>query len=1193
MNRPGRLRDQDARDAIREDLDDTLFVEAAAGTGKTTALVGRIVEVLKRGRGTLDDIVAVTFTEKAAGEMKLRLRAEIETARADAEPGPVRDHLARALAQLELAHIGTIHGFCADLLRERPVEAGVDPAFRVAADDEAGRLCDVAFERWFRDALADPPPGVRRALRRVYARNSGGPRAALRGALDRLVEQRDFDAVWRRPSWDRERELDRAVDMLRDLGALAECAARQDDYLTRNLRHIEDHVRELDRREEVRGRDYDLLEARLRRFMRERWRGWKWRGFRSGEFGAGLTKADALARRDRVRAEVEGVLETADAEMAADLRQDLWPVIRAYEEAKRREGCLDFVDLLIRARDLLRDDADVRAHYRNRFSHFFVDEFQDTDPLQAEILLLLCGEDPNETRAEHLLPTRGKLFVVGDPKQSIYRFRRADVMLYERTKRRLAAAGARVLHLSTSFRSQPRLQDAVNGAFEARMAAADDGSQAAYVPLAPHRPDIDGQPALIALPVPRPYGRFGSVWGRAVEDSLPVAVGAFVDWLVRESRWMVTDRERPHEPVPVEARHVCLLFRRFQTWGDDVTRPYVRALEARAIPHVLVGGRSYFDREEVLAVRNALTAIEWPDDRLSVYAALRGPLFSLGDGVLFEFGAEVGRLHPLAGWGEGELADRVAGLEPELRAVAEVLDLLGELHRHRNRRPLPDTILRLLEAARAHAGIAIWPTGEQALANVLRVIDRARAFERRGAASFRAFLDRLDEEAEGGQAEEAPIVEEGTEGVRMMTVHKAKGLEFPVVILADMTCPATHRMPTRHVDAGKRLWVQPLCGAVPLDLLDNADLERRRDMAEADRLAYVAATRARDLLVVPALGDGRDGEGGASADDDEWWLDALHPAVYPPPGVRRAPTFAGPPGCPAFGEESVIERRDKQGEPRPTPRESVAPGLHASEAGTPVVWWDPAVLDLAVDLPAAERQKRLLDVEGDAQPTFDVEAGRRAHETWRDERAVRLRAGRRPAVEVVTARAAARTAAEAGEPPSPGVEVEWIAVPRPPDEGSDATGRPGGERFGTLVHHVLAETPLDADARAVDRLAEIVGRGLGSPAAEIAAAGELATRALGHPVLQRARAAAAADPRAVRREVPVFLAERDGGVVEGVADLAFREGDGSAARWVVVDYKTDRRVEEARATHEAQVGCYAEAVSKATEVPARGIVLAL
>ncbi|WP_419161666.1 UvrD-helicase domain-containing protein [Candidatus Palauibacter sp.] len=1188
-----RLADQDARDAILTDLDDTLFVEAAAGTGKTTALVGRIVEVLRRGRGTLEDIVAVTFTEKAAGEMKLRLRGEIEASRSRAEAGEGREHLSRALEQLELAHIGTIHGFCTDLLRERPVEAGVDPAFRVAAEDEAGRILEAAFERWFQGALADPPRGVRRALRRGYARNSGGPRAALRRAAGSLVEQRDFDAAWSRPEWDRAAELDRAIDLLRELAAFAPRAARQDDYLTKNLRHIESRVRELDLREVVLGRDYDHLEAWLRTFVRERWRGWSWRGFRSRDFGGGLAKADVLARRDGVRAELQGILDTADADLAADLRDELWPVTHAYEEAKRREGRLDFVDLLIRARDLLRDDWEIRAHCQRRFTHFFVDEFQDTDPLQVEILLLLCSDDPDEIRPEFLAPARGKLFVVGDPKQSIYRFRRADVMLYERTKRRLAGADARVLQLSTSFRSQPRLQAAVNGAFQQRMRASEDGSQAEYVPLAPYREDLEAQPAVIALPVPRPYGRYGSIWKRAIEESLPVAVGAFVDWLVRESGWVVTDREHPEVPVPIEARHVCLLFRRFQTWGDDVTRPYVRALEARAIPHVLVGGRSYYDREEVLAVRNALTAIEWPDDRLSVYAALRGPLFSLGDRALFEFGVEVGPLHPLAGWGTEERAEQVAALKPELEAVAQVLKLIGDLHRARNRRPLPETILGLLSAVRAHAGIAIWPTGEQALANVLRLVDRARAFERTGAPSFRAFLDRLEDEAERGQAEEAPIVEEGTEGVRMMTVHKAKGLEFPVVILTDMTCGATFETPTRHVDAAKGLWAQALCGATPLDVLENSELERERERAEADRVAYVASTRARDLLVVPALGDGRDGQGGSPAGDDEWWLDSLNAAVCPPPAARRAPTSAKGLGAPAFKDESVLDRPDRQGDQRPTPAGSVAPGLHTAEAGTPVVWWDPAALDLAVDPLAGERQQRLLEVEGDEQPTFDVEAGRRAHEEWQAARAASLREGRQETMTVTTARAVAKAAAEAGVPGVPDVEVEWVVVPRPRIEEVDGSERPGGERFGTLVHGVLAETTLDADAETVRRLADALGRTLGCPAAEVAAAGALAARALGHEVLGRARAAAAFDPGSVRREVTVFHAGRAASVVEGVADLAFREVTGSGPRWTVIDYKTDRHPTRARAEYEAQVACYAAAVREASGEPARGIVLAL
>ena len=1211
MTRPGRLADQDARDAILNDLEDMLFVEAAAGTGKTTALTGRIVEVLKHGLGTLEDIVAVTFTEKAAGEMKLRLRTAIGEARVDEEDGGVRERLSRALGHLELAHIGTIHGFCADLLRERPIEAGVDPAFRVAAEDEAGRLLDVAFEGWFEGALADPGPGLRRALRRHYPRNSGGPRAALRAAAGSLVDQRDFDAPWSRPEWDRAAELDRALDLLRELAAFAPLASRPDDFLTQNLRHIERGVREIERRERTRGRDYDYLEAWLRPFVRARWRGWFWRGFRSHDFGRGLAKADVVARRDEVRAEVEAILQTADADLAAHLRDELWPVTERYERAKRRDGCLDFVDLLIRARGLLRDNAEIRRHYRKRFTRFFVDEFQDTDPLQVEILLLLCGKDPEETRPERIVPAGGKLFVVGDPKQSIYRFRRADVMLYERTKRRLAEAGARVLHLSTSFRSQPRLQAAVNGAFQTRMKATEDGSQAAYVPLAPFREDTASQPTTIALPVPRPYGRFGKVRGIEIEQSLPVAVGEMVRWLVDESGWVVTERECPEDAVPVQARHICLLFRRFQKWGEDVTRPYVRALEARAIPHVLVGGRSYHDREEVLAVRNALTAIEWPDDRLAVYAALRGPLFSLGDRALFEFGIDVGPLHPLAGWepngGNGRKEDGTT-LKPELRDVATVLGLLGDLHRHRNRRPIPETVRRLLSAARAHAGIAIWPTGEQALANVLRLVDRARAFERGGSPSFRAFLDRLEDEAERGQSEEAPIVEEGTEGVRMMTVHKAKGLEFPVVILADMTCAAAHELPSRHMDASRRLWAQRLCGATPRDILDNAEVEGQREVAEADRLAYVAATRARDLLVVPALGDGRDGRGGFSGHDGEWWIESLNPAVYPPHGARRRPSSAEGLGLPAFGDESVLDRPDGKGGQRPTPRDSVAPGLHTAEAETDIVWWDPAALDLDVGPRAGDRQRRLLEVESEEQPTLDVEAGRGAHREWQAARAARLEAGGRRAMSVTTAGAIARRAAEAADTDAESrsdARVAWVDVPRPEAEGPGGSGRPGGERFGDLVHRILAAVPLDADSGAVEGLAQTLGRTLGSPETEIVAAADLAMRALEHDVLGRARAALALDPGGVHREVPVFHVanapapdaeqdrERGAAIVEGVADLAFREVADSGPCWTVVDYKTDRRPAGRRAEYEVQVACYVEAIGRARGEPARGIVLAL
>src|SRR5690606_17829800 len=149
--------------------------------------------------------------------------------------------------------------------------------------------------------------------------------------------------------------------------------------------------------------------------------------------------------------------------------------------------------------------------------------------------------------------------------------------------------------------------------------------------------------------------------------------------------------------------------------------------------------------------------------------------------------------------------------------------VLARLHVGRNRRPIADTIARLLEATRAHAGVAIWPAGEQALGNILRVLDMARRFEQGAVTSFRAFVNRLEEDAERGGVNEAPVVEEGTDGVRIMTVHKAKGLEFPVVILVDPTATAIHSNPSRWIDPKRKLWAAPLCGATPKELLDRRE----------------------------------------------------------------------------------------------------------------------------------------------------------------------------------------------------------------------------------------------------------------------------------------------------------------------------------------------------------------------------------
>ncbi|MDB4995849.1 MAG: ATP-dependent nuclease, subunit, partial [Myxococcaceae bacterium] len=828
----------------------------------------------------------------------------------------------------------------------------------------------------------------------------------------------------------------------------------KDDWFTNSLVEIARFMEELHRREAVRQeRDYDGLEAELRDLEKKKL--WGWKG-RNRPFSREIDRTTALNLRDSAKKELGEVLDHCDADLAAALFGELRPLVDSYERLKTRAGKLDFLDLLVLTRDLLRSDKAVRNELQERFTHLLVDEFQDTDPLQAEILLLLAADNPSENDYTRAVPIAGKLFAVGDPKQSIYRFRRADVALYEMTKKRLKDRGAEVVHLTTSFRSAPSIQEAVNQAFAPLMQGNEDGSQAEYVALQPFReePLLESgqpQPTLVVLPVPRPYSKWGKIANWVIDESYPDAVGAFVDWLVNKSGWKTT--ERGGGPlVPIEPRHICLLFKRFQNYGKDVTRSYVRALEARRVPHVLIGGRSYHAREEVLALRNAIAAIEWPEDELSMFATLRGPFFALGDDQLLAYRRAVGgSLHPFKKVDAAAITDLT-------RPVTEALSILGELHRRRNRRPIADTIVRLLEATRAHAGIAIWPTGEQALANVFRILDLARRFESQGATSFRSFVLRLQEDAERGGAAEAPVVEEGTEGVRMMTVHRAKGLEFPVVVLVDPTANAVMREPSRYVDSRVGLWAMPLAGCSPIELVEKREEVLRHDREEAHRLMYVAATRARDLLVVPAVGD----------EAISGWVDVLHPVMYPAQERRREGERA--PGCPQFTGDSVKER------PAETVRgtsDSVAPGLHRPRLGSHrVVWWDPNVLDLDKEHDVGLRQQRILAADDGGVAT----EGERLHAAWQATRVSVRDAGAKPSLAIQTVTGSKDAAA-----PGAAVPASLAAVPSVPHEttGASRSGRPRGKRFGVLVHAILAATPLDASPAKLAEVARAEGRHVG------------------------------------------------------------------------------------------------------------------
>jgi ATP-dependent exoDNAse (exonuclease V) beta subunit len=1220
------LADEAARRAIAKDLDATLVVEAAAGTGKTTELVNRIVRILATERAKVDGIVAVTFTEKAAGELKLRLREALDAARSTALVEE-SEALNRALQSLEEAHVSTIHGFCAELLRERPVEARVDPLFTVLTESQAQRLFDQAFGAWIQEQLQGPPEGVRRALRRSIWQGFGAspredtPIDRLRRAAWDLAQWRDFGGAWTRRPFDREGDVDRLVGQLQDFAQLTEGPSYAKDTLyldTAVARHLSAEIAmQRSFQQDVSFRvqpeeenDYDGWEARLVDLSRDR-NFSKLRHGRGPGYKQGVPRQRVIDAYDALKPALDQFRMNADADLAAALQGELAGAIARYEELKARSGALDFLDLLLKARDLVRGNASVRRGFHTRFTHIFVDEFQDTDPLQAEILLLLASADAEQDDWRRVCPVPGRLFIVGDPKQSIYRFRRADVGIYRAVCERLVAAGAHAVKLTTSFRSVPQIQACVNAAFAPVMTGDAATLQADYVPLSPHRAGIAGQPAVIALPVPEPYG-VRNLSAIKIEQSLPDAVGAFIDWVVNASGWTVSGRTSSLDarPAPVEARDICILFRRFLSFGEDITQPYVRALEARGVHHVLVGGKSFHDREEVETLRAALSAIEWPDDELAVFAALRGALFAVGDEELLEWKQRFGVFHPFRIPREADRDPRTSILDPRpsnsefqtsnlshLQPIVDSLRVLQHLHRRRNYRPVAETIQDLLDATRAHVGIVLRSAGEQALANVLHVADLAREYEAAGGLSFRGFVDELREAAEHAQAAEAPILEEGSDGVRLMTVHKAKGLEFPIVILADLTCKLSRAEAGRWLDPANNVCALKIGGWAPIDLLLHDPEEAARDRAESERLTYVAATRARDILVVPAIGD---------APYDGGWLDPLVSAIYPPEASRRDPARA--PGVPDFkSKDSVLHRPDGD----PASRKTVAPGTFPfpdrgarreargansdsestvrplipdprSRVPDPrdysVTWWDPRALGLGAASSFGLRRDDLIVKDGDM---FAVEDRLADYEKWRDERADTIARGARPSVRVQTATDWAADAAQLGidegllarslDP----VRIEIVEIP-------GAGKRPRGARFGTLVHAVLATVPLDAPDDLIARTAETHARILGEvTAAESAAAVNVVSTVLRHELIDRARASPS-----VKRETPVSWLQTDGTLIEGVLDLAFEEGDET----VIVDFKTDHELSAGETRYRAQLLQYVTAVSRATGRAASGVL---
>jgi ATP-dependent exoDNAse (exonuclease V) beta subunit len=837
--------DQADRDRAVSELGSSLMVEAGAGTGKTTVLLDRVMKILHT-EVPLERLAIITFTEKAAGELKLRLRQRIEDLirRSAGAPGPWLDHLRRSLESLDRATVSTIHAFAASLLRERPVEARADPRFVVADELQATLLREETWDRWLEQQMTQGAVPLARALR------LGLRPVQIQELAWSLVEQRDVGLPPPPPAGQGDPAGVRGVivAIIAKLGALSASCRDEED---KGLLQIRDLLAAVPGLEDAEGDRLVLLLERLAvRANAGSQAGW------SSPQDLKQVK-DLFRELAALRDEAVARARTAFAhELAGWLRDGF---VQAWQEAKLARRQLDFSDLLILCRDMLRDSEAARAAFQDRFDCILVDEFQDTDPLQAEIVFLLASGDSAPSDWRQASPVSGKLFVVGDPKQSIYRFRRADIEIYQEVKsliQRAAKPGAPPQpRLTQNFRTVPSIAAWVNDLFSRLMPLSDRRWQPDHEPLSAFREEPDGAgPRVVLLEGDAPPpGEEASAADRRRQEARAVASLLHA---AHAGTWPGGQKGRRPR---LAWRGMALLFR--TTTALDA---YEEALRDAGIPYHLTGGKRYYLRAEMRALQAVIEAIENPHDPLAVVSALRSPIFGHSDeDLLAHAAARREWTHTKEGAAPGTPFERS-------------FELLARLHAQRNTRPIASTLEDLLDSSGALSLFYLKPDGDQRAANLLKAVDLARRYDAGGDGSFRAFVRWLSgmatdqrEEGEAPLAEDLeldPDPETGEDGaVRLLTVHKAKGLEYPLVVLCDPGGKGRSGFPGWIVERGP---AGEQAGAPRMEFcLGNAErrfgstgyaaaLEREKARLEAEshRLLYVALTRARDWLVVPVFG---------------------------------------------------------------------------------------------------------------------------------------------------------------------------------------------------------------------------------------------------------------------------------------------------------------------------------------------------
>jgi ATP-dependent helicase/nuclease subunit A len=1113
--------------AAVERRDGPLFVHAGAGSGKTIVLVERFVRAVLDDGVPVDRLLAITFTEKAAAELRVRVRERL--LEADAR---------EAARAVERAWVSTIHGFCARLLRAHALAAGVDPEFRVLDEHTAERLAARAFEGALEDFVGRPPDARRVELLAAY--EPGRLEEALRAAHAHLRsrgEPRPRLPLVERPT---DGEVARAHARLRSAvhaarGCLAADGARGDARVAGALERLERCANACEALAPRAALDpFELRELAVRRGNVT-----ALRGTELDEFEAARSACLELCARRRAVNDVELISELLGA------------YGRRFAGLKAERSALDFDDLELLARDLLGRRPALRQRLRDRFVHVLVDELQDTNRLQSELLDLVSD---------------GNVFTVGDELQSIYGFRGADVGVFAE-RRAAARAAGREARLTATFRAPRELADVLNAAFAPVVG---DG----FVPLEATRAAGAGEPLVEVLAVDRDNRRWEAA-APAGGEPFGAAMSGVPAWRAAEARLLAARVDELVSAGEFAAGEVALLT---STW-TDVDR-YERALAERGLPTYVAGGGGLWSGREVADVRAYLAVVANPLDEDALVAALASPLVGAsldalallgprargGPGLWRTLVAAVDLAEDGDEAGARDAGERDAGRsDPAARAV-ELRSVLppGDLERlaafvsrlraeraDAPRLPLAALIERVVAGSGYDRHVLALPAGERRFANLRKLKRLAREHEAGEGRDLRAFLDALDRRARAAVREgEAPLEGEGLGAVRIMTIHAAKGLEFPLVCVADLGRGERPGSRTLRVSDDGRVGLRLPCpaGGGALDALDAtalADEAARAEQAEKSRLLWVAATRAeRRLIVSGALDLERD----SGAVPMEWLAPALVPdlraaarggareGVHQHAWRGRTASVAWRVATPATADGDVpagvrdpatarTSAGEKVGEP-------AASGEQSADQGPTVVR----------DLPSASVtvHRGATAPEPPTRISYSaLESHRRCGYRFHLERELGLPA--------------------AGHAPA-GASASLTGAHRSPGgDGVDASGRAIAR--GAVVHELLERLDLRRGAPPAEAAigARLETHGVAATGDTVDEVRRLVAGFLSSPLCRRMAGA-----RRVRREVPFAFplelapSTHSGGrgsmLVEGVID-AYCEEDGDA---LVVDYKSDR-----------------------------------